>query len=145
MRGCANKSRSSHGRLRQGSRGSIVANKRSVISPAADYSPRWQQGLDSTRNTLKRAGRPSDKLESEGSRILGRADVLAVDHNLAKLGIQHCIGLEVSLAESVRHGISEQRAIGKREERRSIVIAIARPPADLDLPYVAGVPEDKVL
>jgi hypothetical protein len=58
-RGCTSKSRLSHERLQQGSRGTIVANKRSVISPVADYPPRWQQGLDSTRNTLKRAGRPS--------------------------------------------------------------------------------------
>jgi hypothetical protein len=57
---------------------------------------------------------------------------------------QHGIGLEVSLAEPTRHGISEWHAIGKREERRTIVIAIARPPADLDLLCVAGVPEDEV-
>jgi hypothetical protein len=64
------------------------------------------------------------KLASEGSRILGGADVLPVDHNPPGSVSQRGIGLEVSLAEPVRHGISEVQAIGKREERRTIVIAM---------------------
>ena len=63
---CGSKSRPSRGRLRQGSRGSIVANKCSVISPVADFPPRWQQGLDRTRNTLKRVGRPSGQTRERG-------------------------------------------------------------------------------
>src|SRR5581483_6224637 len=80
------------------------------------------------------------ELQRQGMRILGRADVLPVEDELAQVGVPAgCLWIQVRVGKPV------WRRMGKGEEGRAVVLAIPGPPTELDLLSISRVTHDEVV
>src|SRR5829696_402632 len=109
-------------------------NRRRLALPAVGED--WIPGTHIARVVEDRLG----ELERECVGVVGRADVLPIEDELADVRVPvRRVGREVSGGEALR------RRVGVAEERRSIIFLVARPPTNLDQLRIAGIAQDEVV